>query len=478
MQPSLHKQHPPVATEQYREFDRLLKLETELLETWFAEKMFSERVLEGGSELEFFLMNNKFELLPNNLQFIEEVNESFLIPEVGAAHLEINSNHFKLHKDILSQLHDDIFSAWAMCQQHSKQQKQHLAMIGTPPTATEEGHSYAFMTNKDRYFMIDNCMSQHRNGGPIKLNIEGKECLKIQPECLAMDGLTASFQLHIRVGLSQSVRYYNAAQIISAPLVGACCNSPLLFGKDLWSETRVAIFEQGMTLKTLDHPEGFNCCLFGSHYLTESFFEMYEDNYNFFPRLLPIVSNEVAPEEMHHVRTQNGVVYRWNRPVLDFSNDSKPHLRIEHRSISAGPSIVDMVANAALFYGLINYYATQQIPPENLLPFYDAKQNFYQAAKTGLNTRIKWFSNTKRDLTELILTELIPSAKHGLLSLGIDKEEIEYYLAIIKERVKKGQTGGQWQRNFVNRYGNDFHALMEQYLKNQESGLAVHQWAV
>jgi len=425
------------------------------------------------------MLDQDYNPLGENLNFIEKMNKNYLISEVGASQLEINSDYFTINDDVLTNIEADLQKKWNACLDVIKTSDTHLILIGSPPTATEDCHSYEFLTNKSRYFILDSCMSQSRQTPKIELNIQGKDTLKTSADCLAMNGLTASFQMHMRVGLSQSVAYYNASQIISAAIVGACCNSPFLFGHDLWSETRIAVFEQVMTLKALEHPEGFNCCLFGTNYLSESFYELYEQNYNFFPRLLPLTSNETEPEEMHHVRMQNGTVYRWNRPVLGFDDGGGvPHLRIEHRPISAGPSIVDMVANASLFYGLMNYYATACPAPEVCLPFFTAKENFYRAAKNGLNAEITWINGTNVKIKNLMLDVLLNQAYIGLQNLKIDKEQSQYFLSIIKERVKKQRTGSQWQLDWVARYGRDYHKLTEVYLLNQASGLPIHEWGI
>lgn len=459
----------------YKEFDAHLIAETNLLEQWFIDQVFEERELAGGSEIEFFLLNNQYDPAPDNLTFIDKVNEPFLVPEVGAAHLEINSCHVALTGDCLSILHQDILQSWQKCCKAAQENQYHVALIGSLPTATEKHHQKRFITNKNRYFIINDCMKKQRDNQPISININGYESLLIHPASLAMNGLISAFQLHIQIGLSQSVRYYNIAQAIAAPMLALACNSPFIFGRHVWSDTRVAIFDQVMTLPHFDRVRGFKCCIFGTSYLKDSFFELFDQNFQFYPRLIPEVSPNSPIEEMFHVRRHNGVVYRWNRPVIDFNQEKKPHLRIEHRGPSVGPTVIDMIANAAFFYGLINYFAIQPTPIEHLLPFHLARKNFYNAARFGLDTDFKWFLGQTVSATEL-LENLIPLAYKGLQSLGVSTADIINYLGIIERRVATKTNGGTWQCQFIDKYGKDFHGMMAVYLQNQYQELPISEW--
>lgn len=332
-----------------QEFEQHLSEETALLEEWFIKQEFMERELAIGAEIEFFLLDKHYAPLPKNLTFIDLVNQPFLKQEVGAAQLEINSLHFSLYDDCFSSFHNNILNYWQQCLQVAQNHNYHIALIGTLPTAPSEYNSPKFMTNKSRYQTLTSIMKSFCKGKLPKLHIEGQDILSIIPKSLAINGLLSAYQLHIQVGQSQSVQYYNIAQAIAAPILAISANSPFIFAKQLWSETRIPLFEQSMAVHLFGQEGGFNSCLFGINYLRDSFFELFDQNYHFFPRLMPEVSFNLPPEKMMHVKRQNGVVYRWNRPVIDFNPDLKPHLRIEHRGPPSGPTIIDMVANAVFF---------------------------------------------------------------------------------------------------------------------------------
>ncbi|KTC85974.1 MULTISPECIES: hypothetical protein [Legionella] len=458
-----------------QEFEQHLFDETALLEEWFIKQDFMERELAIGAEIEFFLLDKHYTPLPKNLTFIDLVNQPFLKPEVGAAQLEINSSHFSLIGDCFSSFHNNILEYWQRCLQVAKDHNYHLALIGTLPTATSEYNSLKFMTNKSRYQTLTSNMKSLCKGKMPKLHIEGQETLSIVPKSLAISGLMSAFQLHIQVGQSQSVQYYNIAQAIAGPILAITANSPFLFGKQLWSETRIALFEQTMALHLFGQESGFTSCLFGTNYLRDSFFELFDQNFHFFPRLMPEVFFNLPPEKMDHVKRQNGVVYRWNRPVIDFNSDLKPHLRIEHRGPSCGPTVIDMVANAAFFYGLLYYYATQTVPIDHLLPFYDARRNFLNAARFGLKAKFRWFANHEISALKL-LEELLPLSHKGLEALGVSLIDSKFYLEIIEQRVKAKTNGSEWQISFIEKYGKDFHNMMGCYLDNQYEDRPISEW--
>ncbi len=465
-----------ISLEQFKEFDSRLHKEIDILQEWFNEHHISDYRSEIGYEIEFFLLDKDLNPTPKSLKFIKLMDSPFLVSEVGASQLEFNTNYYLLTGDVLAKTYQHFNELWDASQQLAIKNDYSIISIGTLPNVAEDCHHNSFITNKERYHVMDQCMAFHREGRPIELNISGKEHLHIYPESLAMDGLICAFHIHLRVGLKNSVRMYNAAQIAAAPSLAISCNAPYMFGKELWEETRVTSFDQVMTLCQHDHPEGFNCSTFGNNYVKESLFEIFDLNYQYFPRLLPMINDSVTPEEMWHIKLHNGCCYRWNRPVIDFDPYGYPHLRIEHRAFSSGPTIVDMIANGAFFIGLVTYLANQETPPETMLSFYHAKKNFYEAARKGMDAKLIWLNNLEVDVQTLILNELLPLAEKGLELMKLDSTDIKNYLGIIERRVLKKASGSAWQRNFISKNGKDFHELLKVYLEFQNSGKPVSDW--
>jgi hypothetical protein len=291
-----------------------------------------------------------------------------------------------------------------------------------------------------------------------------------------LESAATSLQMHLQVSQEQAVRFYNAAHILSAPTVAVAANGAYLFGKDLWDDTRIPLFEQAVAVwgGGGSSESSIARVTFGSGYARESLLECFVENLERYPVLLPVVfPNE--PTEFHHVRLHNGTIWRWNRPLIGV-DAAGPHLRLEHRVASAGPSIVDVMANMALFYGLAYAFVEDVPPPETRLPFAKTRANFYAAARYGLDSRVIWVDGREVGVRSLLLERLIPMAREHLQALGVDNGDIGYYLGIVQERLRLGRTGAAWQRAFVTKHGPDMGALVAAYAAHQRSGRPVHEW--
>jgi gamma-glutamyl:cysteine ligase YbdK (ATP-grasp superfamily) len=292
-----------------------------------------------------------------------------------------------------------------------------------------------------------------------------------------LESATTSFQLHLKVRPALALRAYNAALILSAPMVAATANSPYLFGYDLWDETRIPLFEQSVAVSGVAGASHgpMRRVTFGSGYARKTLFECFIENEEHYPVMLPM-HFEDGLEKMSHVRLHNGTIWRWTRPLIGFDADGSPHLRIEHRVVPGGPTIVDAIANAALFFGLSHSFMHTEVPPEQQIPFATARDNFYAAARYGLDSQVTWLEGEKGSIQTLLLEELLPQASRGLQELGIDGTDIETYLGIIEARVRSAGNGAAWQRAYVARHGRDMVALTEAYLQRQQRGAPVHEW--
>jgi hypothetical protein len=274
----------------------------------------------------------------------------------------------------------------------------------------------------------------------------------------------------LQVPFTRSVRYYNAAMIASAATVAVAANSPFLFGRSLWEETRIPVFEQAV-----DVGGTFERVTFGTDYVHDSLEELFLENRICHPVLLPSVL-DAPSERVPHVRLHNGTIYRWNRALIGFDLDGQPHLRLEHRPMAAGPTLIDSMADLAFSVGLIASLANREPSPESIVPFAQARSNFYSAARHGLDAHIRWLDGWEHLLGKLVEAELVPAARAGLASFGIDAADADSYLDVIRARVSCGQTGARWQREFVKRNGPDMCALVRRYHTLQNSGKPVHEW--
>jgi len=283
------------------------------------------------------------------------------------------------------------------------------------------------------------------------------------------------------VNPEEAVRHYNLSQILSAPMVAVAANSPYLFGRELWDETRIPAFEQSVSVASFLDRQGQNVgrVTFGTGYAKHSIMEPFLENLNAFPVLLPSVTDD-DPSWLSHLRLQNGTIWRWTRPLIGLSEDGRPHLRLEHRVPAAGPSITDSIANIAFFIGLMTYYSkSEETPLECEIPFEDARENFYRAAKHGLRAKIKWSGGKNLPLHSLLEQSLLPAANKGLQMAGLHPEDIEHYIEnVMGNRVTTGQNGATWQKAFIFKHGSDFQKMTHAYFENQKRNLPVCKWTL
>ena len=348
-----------------------------------------------------------------------------------------------------------------------------LIAIGTLPTVRRDDLCLENMSQLKRYRALNKQVLRLREGRPIELDIEGRDSLKLQHEDVMMEAATTSFQLHMKIDARQATRYYNLSKIISAPMVAISTNSPFLFGKQLWEETRIPLFEQAVSVGGSDYSRRVT---FGVRYASGGIHEVFDANSRRYPVLLPTVS-DTRPEEFAHLRLHNGTLWRWTRPLIGFSANGKPHIRIEHRSIAAGPTHADEIANAAFFFGLITALM-QYDNIEQRIPHIVSRHNFYAAAKTGMDASVEWLDGKETSLRTLVLQELLPLARKGLASLDVDHDEADACLHIIEQRLLTQQTGAKWQREWVAKHGPDWRGLVLDYAENQASGKPVHTWKI
>lgn len=457
----------------FRRFAEHLEAETRTLERWLAEGRFPAADHVGGFELEAWLVDGEASPMAANDQLLGELDDPFVVPELAQFNLELNGSPRILRGDALSRFSSELEETWNRCNRVARRNGARLAMIGILPTVTREHLTPANMSAMNRYQALDEQLERLRGGRPLEIDIAGHDRLRFSHRDVMLESATTSFQIHLRVDGQNAARVYNAAKILSAPMVALSANSPFLFGADLWNETRIPLFEQAVRV---GRGEYTNRVSFGLGYVG-SIMDCFRGNLERYEVLLPRVSEE--PEErLSHLRLHNGTIWRWNRPLVGFDADGAPHLRIEHRVVPAGPTVADAIANAALFFGAACALARWEIPPEQELPFEDARDNFYRAARFGLDARMRWLGGRTATVREICHDSLLLLAEEGLHALGIDDREIGHWLGIIRGRLTSGQTGAVWQRAWVARHGKQFRELTESYLEWQESGRPVHLWPI
>ncbi|HHO58866.1 MAG TPA: glutamate--cysteine ligase, partial [Thiotrichales bacterium] len=444
----------------YRQFEQRLADETDLLRQWFEQQAFARQPLVAGYELEAWLINAQCQPCPDNDRFLDRADNALLSAELARFNVELNVEPEAINASLLQHFEQQLSQLWSHCQQSANAIDCRLLGAGILPTLKDEDLSLKNISSLQRYKALNEQVLRHQRGATIKLNINGAEHLQVEHKDVMLEAAATSLQIHLQVPQALAVRYYNASIIVSSIMVAVGANSPFLFNKQLWEETRIPVFEQSVPTGGLGGAASgpVHRVSFGSDYARESLFECFLENQQHFPVLLP-VSFDRPLEQLRHLRLHNGTIWRWNRPLIGFEEDGTPHLRIEHRVIASAPSTLDNIANIAFYYGLVEFYASQQQPPENLLTFADAKDNFYRAAQLGLKHRLRWTDNERHTLQQLVLDRLLLEAEAGLYKLGIDESQSKKYLGIIEARVKSAQTGSAWQQAFAHKHRCDMTLL-------------------
>ena len=328
----------------------------------------------------------------------------------------------------------------------------HMMLIGILPTVGEQHLTRDSFSDNPRYELLNEQIFAAR-GEDLEISIGGVERLATFADTIAPEAACTSVQLHQQVEPEAFASFWNAAQAIAGPQVAVAANSPFFFGKELWRETRIALFEQATDTRPDElKAQGVRPRVwFGERWIT-SIFDLFEENVRYFPALLPVTEAEDPQETLDRGDTpslaelalHNGTVYRWNRPIYAVVHE-RPHLRVENRLLPSGPTVVDICANAAFYYGLVRALAAEEQPLWSRMSFSAAEENFHAAARDGIEARVYWPGVGEVPVGELVLRRLLPAADEGLAAAGIEAADRERLLGIVERRCVTMQNGAAWQ---------------------------------
>jgi hypothetical protein len=458
--------------EAFRELRRRLDRETALLRDWEQGGRLRGKPFRLGFELEGWLVDATGMPAPRNRDFLEQVNDPEVVPELALFNFEINDAPLDFLPGMFDRMYRSLLARWEGCERAARVLDMQALSIGILPTL---GHAHLHLGNisaMSRYHALNEQVFRQRGGEPIELHIEGAQILDHLHHDVMLESATTSLQIHLQIGSEYAVRAFNSAKMVSAATVAVGANSPFFLQRRLWEETRIPVFEQAIAVGASDYSRRVT---FGVRYARDSVLECFEANRLRYPVLLPDLMDE-PPERLAHLRLHNGTIWRWNRPLVGFDAEGEPHYRIEHRVVAAGTSALDVVADTAFFVGLMMALIHASEPPESRLPFARAHAGFYAAARHGLQARVDWLGGERGPLRALILKRLLPLAGEGLRAMGLAADEIRHWLGIIEARVRTGRTGSAWQRAWVERHGEDWSGLVQAYARRQALGQAVHEW--
>jgi hypothetical protein len=453
------------------------------------ESRFEHEDPQLGLEIELDLVDD--DALPSmrNTQVLDAIADPRWATELGQFNLEINVPPRRLTGDAFSRLEDSVRSSLAHADKRAHDSGARLVMIGILPTLRPSDVTASAMSNNPRYRLLDEQMFAAR-GEEMQIAIEGPERLLAHVDTIMPEAACTSVQFHLQVTPEAFGSYWNAAQAVAGVQVALAANSPFLFGRELWPETRIPLFEQVTDTRPEELKEqGVRPRVwFGERWIT-SVFDLFEENLRYFPALLPLREDEDpvaaldrgdAPR-LAELTLHNGTVYRWNRPVYAVT-DGRPHLRVENRVLPSGPTTVDVVANAAFYYGVVRALAEAERPIWTRMSFSAAAENLVSGARGGIEARVFWPGMGQLPVTELVLRRLLPLAWEGLSQWGVDLADAERLLGIIEQRCLTGRTGATWQVQTVHDLSgatdrrSALQRMTQGYIERSAANEPVHCW--
>ena len=474
----------------HQQFMKSLLDEVQALEMMLERGLFESGVSRMGAEQEMFIINNAHQPANKALEILDRVNDERFTHELGLFNIEANLSPHEFHGDCLSKMEAEIYEVHRHARETAAQVGCDIALVGILPTLRMEHLSLDSMVPTPRYYALNDAVRGLR-GEDFQFTITGIDQLTVHHDNVMLEACNTSFQIHFQVSPEDFAHFYNIAQLVTGPLLAVAVNSPILLGKRLWHESRIAVFEHSIDTRSETHQaRGLKPRVhFGDRWIEESVTEIFKEDIARFRIVLTteceddpvgMVENGVMPS-LNALRLHNGTVYRWNRPCYGVHNNVA-HLRIENRVVPSGPTVIDEVANAAFFFGLMAGASEKYGDVSKLIRFADVKTNFLAAARDGIRAQMNWFNDEYLPVDQLIRDELLPLARRGLESKDIDQKDIDRLLGVIEERVTCRRTGARWalesHENLQDRGTEDqrLRSIVASMVEQQVEGSPVTSW--
>ena len=481
-------------TQEMLRFVRNLLLDVRAFEYMLEHDWFESDIMRIGAEQEMCLVHNEtFKPACINMAVLDKLGDKpWCVTELAKFNLEVNLNPREFSGECLSLMEAENLSYLDEIQKALNGFDASIVLCGILPTLRKHDLEMYNLTPKERYFALMAAIQKHLLGTAFELRVEGIDELLVKHDSPLLEACNTSFQVHLQVTPHEFVKMYNIAQALAGPTIALSANSPLVFGRRLWHETRIALFQQSLdTRTTSDHMrERLPRVNFGNGWLRGDITRIYREDISRFRVLLAGETEEDSLEmvragktpKLRALQIHNSTVYRWNRPCYGISPNGKPHLRIENRVLPAGPSVADEMANAAFWLGAMVGLGSQLDDITTKMDFPDVRDNFVKASKFGIDSSFTWFGDSKISAQELLLKELIPIAREGLKQRKIKAADINRYLGIAEARVKAHRTGARWAlRTFTSLQKSvtseeALTAVTAAMVKNQKTNQPVHTW--
>lgn len=475
---------------QVRAFSKALLRDYQALERMLREGLFETGIRRIGAEQEMFLVNEAWRPAFTALEVLEGLEGPFTT-ELALYNLEANVEPRELEGRCFATLEERLLELVSDAREVARGLGTEIALTGILPTLAKSDVTLDNITPRARYYALNEAFSRARAGEPYKLRIQGADELYTQHDSVMLESCNTSFQVHLQVEPDEFAHMYNVAQVVTAPVMAAAVNSPLLFGRHLWEETRIALFQQSIDTRagTVQLRDLSPRVRFGERWVDNGVQDLVQEDIARFRVLLtrevtedPIeVLDQGGIPKLQAFCLHNGTVYRWNRPCYGVGG-GKPHLRIECRVIPSGPTVVDEVANAAFWIGYVLGAAEEYGDVRKRIDFMEAKSNFLAAARNGLKAGFRWLDGVTKSAPQLILDEALPIARAGLAGAGVSPNDIDRFLGVIHERVESGTTGSRWIERSLRGMGENgtrserLAAITSGTITREQEGKPVHEW--
>ena len=487
------QQISPISSQTKTEFLRRLLVDIEALEYMIENGLIEQGVTRIGAEQEICLIQNDLRPAMIGPQVLSAIDDSHFTSELAQWNLEINLDPQIVGPGCFNRMDSQLEQLLQTASRYAQSFDCSVLLTGILPTIRKSELDFKYMTPSPRYRILGEILRELR-GEDFSLFIEGVDEVNLKHDSILFEACNTSFQVHLQVDPNEFADRYNWAQILAGPVLAACVNSPTLLGKELWSETRIALFRQSVEIRHAGNyiRDKQPRVAFGHDWLKSSAVEIFQNDVAFYKLIIAAELDDSDSMELlakgqipslRAMNLHNGTLYKWNRACYGVS-DGKPHLRIENRYIASGPTRHDDMANAAFWIGLMLAMPEEYKGSWNQhFYFQEVRSNFLKAARNGLSNEMRWFGQSI-EAGKLILDHLLPMAESGLSSIGVPADEYQPYLSTIQQRVTQRQTGAQWTIDSLRSLRADNTVdesilMISQSMRDHCLGdVPVHQWKI
>lgn len=472
-----------------RRFMRAVLNDLSALDLMIENGLIESGITRIGAEQEMFLVDKNYSPACKSVEILDDIDDPRFTFEIAKFNLEANLTPTELKNNCLRKLENEINETLLIAKKAAGKHGTQIVLAGILPTIKQMDLTLDNMVPIDRYFELNETLKQLR-GSDFRLNVRGIDELSVTHDSFMLEALNTSFQVHLQVSSDDFVHKYNIAQAITAPVMAVAVNSGLIHHNRLWHESRIAVFQNSVDTRsdTLQKRGMLPRVYFGKEWV-KSVCDIFKEDISRFPVVLTADFDEdpvgmleqgITPK-LKALMLHNGTVYRWNRPCYGVV-DNVPHLRIENRVLPSGPSVIDEVANTAFFVGLMIGMSNKYDDITHVLRFSDVANNFLNATRIGLEAKFHWLDHQTITASKLILNELLPIARDGLIQEGLDIQDIDRYLGVIEDRTKSKQTGAKWAIKSITEMDENIlpdekvRSITSEMISNQKTDEPVHKW--